>query len=38
MLLFEARLSRKSNRHVTKSMDGQDRMQRSERRSLGPEE
>lgn len=37
MLRFEAKLSLKSNRHVTKSMEGQDRMQRSDNKSLGPE-
>lgn len=36
MLLLEVRLSRKSKRQVTRSMDGQERTQRSERRSLGP--
>lgn len=36
MLLLEVRLSRKSKRQVTRSMDGHERTQRSERRSLGP--
>lgn len=36
MLLLEAKLSLKSSRQVTRSMDGQDRMQRSDSRSLGP--
>lgn len=36
ILLFEAKFRRKSNKHVTKSIDGQERMQRSERRSFGP--
>lgn len=36
MLLLEAKLSLKSRRHVTKSMEGQDKMQRSESKSLGP--
>lgn len=38
ILLFEAKLSLKSSRQVTKSMEGQDRMQRSDSKSLGPEE
>lgn len=38
MLLLEAKLSRKSSRQVTKSMEGQDRIQRSDSKSLGPEE
>lgn len=38
MLLLEAKLSLKSRRHVTKSMEGQDRMQRSDSKSLGPAE
>lgn len=33
-----AKFSRKSRRQVTRSMDGQDRMHRSERRSFGPKE
>lgn len=37
MLLLEAKLSLKSRRQVTKSMDGQDKMQRSDSKSLGPE-
>ena len=37
MLLLEAKFSLKSRRHVTKSMEGQDRMQRSDSKSLGPE-
>jgi len=36
MLRLEAKLSLKSSRHVTRSMEGQDRMQRSDSRSLGP--
>lgn len=36
MLLLEAKLSLKSSRQVTRSMEGQDRMQRSDSRSLGP--
>lgn len=36
MLRFEAKFRRKSSRHVTRSIEGQDRMQRSDRRSLGP--
>lgn len=36
MLLLEAKFKRKSNKHVTKSIEGHERMQRSERRSLGP--
>lgn len=35
---LEAKLRRKSRRQVTKSMEGQDRIQRSDRRSLGPRE
>jgi len=38
MLLLEAKFSLKSSRQVTRSMEGQDRMQRSDSRSLGPEE
>ena len=38
MLLLEAKLSLKSSRQVTRSMEGQDRMQRSDSKSLGPEE
>lgn len=38
MLLLEAKLSLKSRRHVTKSMEGQDKIQRSDSKSLGPEE
>lgn len=38
MLLLEAKLSLKSRRHVTRSMEGQDRMQRSDSKSLGPTE
>lgn len=37
MLLLEAKLSLKSSRQVTRSMEGQDRMQRSDSKSLGPE-
>lgn len=37
MLLLEAKLSLKSKRQVTKSMEGQDKMQRSDSKSLGPE-
>lgn len=36
MLLLDAKLSLKSRRQVTKSMEGQDKMQRSESKSLGP--
>lgn len=38
MLRFEAKLRRKSSRHVTRSIEGQERMERSDRRSLGPRE
>ena len=38
ILLLEAKLSLKSSRQVTKSMEGQERMQRSDSKSLGPEE
>lgn len=38
MLLLEAKLSLKSSRQVTRSMEGQDRMQRSDSKSLGPED
>lgn len=38
MPLLEAKLSLKSRRHVTKSMEGQDKMERSDSKSLGPEE
>lgn len=38
MLLLEAKLSLKSSRQVTKSIEGQDRIQRSDSKSLGPEE
>lgn len=37
MLLFEAKLSLKSRRQVTKSMEGQDKIHRSDSKSLGPE-
>lgn len=38
ILLLEAKLSLKSSRQVTKSMEGQDKIQRSDSKSLGPEE
>ncbi len=37
MPLLEAKLSLKSSRQVTKSMEGQDKIQRSDSKSLGPE-
>ena len=36
MLRLDAKLKRKSSRQVTRSMEGQERMQRSDSRSLGP--
>lgn len=36
MLLLEAKFKRKSSKHVTKSIEGQESMQRSESRSFGP--
>lgn len=38
MPLLEAKLSLKSSKQVTKSMEGQDKIQRSDSKSLGPEE
>lgn len=38
MPLLEAKLSLKSSRQVTKSMEGQDKIQRSDSKSLGPEQ
>lgn len=37
MLLLEAKLSLKSSRQVTRSIEGQDKMQRSDSKSLGPD-
>lgn len=38
MLLLEAKLSLKSSRQVTRSIEGQDKIQRSDSKSLGPGE
>lgn len=38
MLLLDAKFSLKSKRHVTKSIEGQDKIQRSDSKSLGPTE